>query len=133
MPFVKGTSGNPSGRPRGETARGALQRQVAQAMPAVIAKLVQLAVDGDVQAAKLLLDRLIAPVRAIDEPVKLQLPEDHAGRGEAIVEAVAAGRLTPSQAATLMQVLDVAQAIAERGELERRMASIELWMQKPAA
>ena len=59
MPFVKGVSGNPAGRPKGSTDRfSKYRRMVEKRMPDIIAKVLELALDGDLQACKLLLARV---------------------------------------------------------------------------
>ena len=59
MPFIKGVSGNPAGRPKGSTDRfSKYRRMVEKRMPDVIATVLEMALDGDLQAARLLLNRV---------------------------------------------------------------------------
>jgi hypothetical protein len=64
-PFVKGTSGNPRGRPEGSRnkatilAQGLLDADVVQ----LVSKVKQLALEGDPQMLKVWLDRTVAPRR----------------------------------------------------------------------
>jgi hypothetical protein len=127
-----GQSGNPAGRRRGETARGAFRRQVEASIPAIVEKLVQQALEGDIAAAKLLLDRLLPPLRPIDEPVTLKLPTDPAGCAEVILRALARGKLTPVQASVALQVTESARDLAEHDELYRRLGAVEEWMRNSA-
>ena len=56
-------------RDAAETAQ--LRRAIRKVLPPVLQKLYQLAVAGDVQAAKLLLDRALPPLQAVRDAVFL--------------------------------------------------------------
>ena len=128
MTWKAGESGNWRGRPRGCAARSALRKQVADALPGIVEKLVQLAVNGDTTAAKLILDRVLPPLRATDEGITLALPDNAAEGAASVVRAMAAGTLTPDQAAAMLSALERAQAIADHGEVARRLVVIEKWL-----
>lgn len=74
MPFPKGRSGNPSGRPKEQAWRDALRIAVKEAMQDGTSKLrrlaektVELALEGDIQAIKEIGDRLDGkPVQAVE-------------------------------------------------------------------
>ncbi len=80
-PFVKGKSGNPKGRPRMPDIREAMAALLADekngktALDAILARLRQMAVDGNLKAAEMLLNR------AYGQP-KQQI--DHTTAGESI-------------------------------------------------
>jgi len=106
MPFEKGESGNPAGRPRGARNRATLlmQNLLADDAEAIGRKAIEMAKAGDLTAIRLCMDRL-APARK-DEPVAFELPPiekpaDCVAATASIVAAVAAGELTPTQAAEL--------------------------------
>jgi hypothetical protein len=72
----------------------------------LIAKAVSLALEGDTTALRICIDRLIAPLRAKDETVKLgSLEGPFSEQGKTILNAVAIGHITPDQAGTLMQAI----------------------------
>src|SRR5262250_4030030 len=112
MPFEKGESGNPAGRPRGSRNRATLLMEglLADDAEAIGRKAIAMAKQGDMAAIRLCMDRL-APARK-GEPVAFELPPlekpaDSVAAAAEIVAAVAAGELTPSEAAELAKVVDV--------------------------
>jgi hypothetical protein len=81
---------------------------IAENAEALTAKLVELARTGDRVAMRLCIDRVLGPARTQPLETELEAPSDDIGlaRGLArIIEAVGAGELTPSEAATLCGVL----------------------------
>lgn len=122
-----GESGNPKGRPAGTSIAGKLRDSISEHVPEIIAQLVSRAKQGDTQAARLLLERIIPPMKPIEEPVTLTLPEGEGltAHGEAIMQAVAAGKVVPGQAAALLGGLASVARLKEIDELERRVATLE--------
>jgi hypothetical protein len=53
------------------------------------------------------------------------LSGDLAAQGRAVLAALSSGRITPSQAATVMQTISAQARIVEVDELERRIAALE--------
>jgi hypothetical protein len=131
MPFQKGESGNPAGRPRGARNRATIlmQNLLADRAEAIGRKAVELAEEGDIAAIRLCMDRL-APARK-DEPVIVDLPPldtaaDSVAAAATIVAAVAAaGDLAPSQAADLAKVVDIYVRALETKGFEERLAKLE--------
>lgn len=122
-----GESGNPKGRPAGTSIAGKLRDSISAHVPEIIAQLVSRAKQGDTQAARLLLERVIPPMKPTEEPVELALPEGEGltAQGEAIIQAVAMGKIVPGQAAALLGGLASVARIKEIDELERRVAALE--------
>lgn len=65
-----------------------------------------------------------------DKPVSFDLPEiknakDAAKAAGAIVSAVAAGNVTPQEAATIMSLIEGYRRALETSELERRITELE--------
>jgi hypothetical protein len=127
MTFVKGKSGNPTGKPKGTRHKSTkLRDAIANDMQEIIAVLVGRAKDGDTSAAALLFSRTLPPLRPQSEPPEIAL----AGitldeRAEAITSAALAGELSPTGATELMSLLAQQARIAEVTELAERLERIE--------
>jgi hypothetical protein len=125
--FQPGKSGNPKGRPKGiPNPQARLRQAIADDIPGILATLRQQALDGDVQAASLLLSRCLPPLRP--ETAEQAIPATGCSLGErveAVVSAAVAGQLPPNIASELMGVLAGQAKIFETIELERRIAALE--------
>ena len=122
-----GESGNPAGRKPGTGDVAKLRHSIALHVPAIIAALVSKAKDGCPQASRLLLERVLAPLKPSEENVMLSLPDSEGltAQGVAIVKAVSCGTLAPGQGATLLVGLGTLARIREVDELERRISILE--------
>ncbi|HEX2243372.1 MAG TPA: DUF5681 domain-containing protein [Gammaproteobacteria bacterium] len=127
MPYKKGQSGNPSGRPRGiSDKRTALRELLAPHAQALIEKTVELAKGGDTTALRLCLERIMAPIRARDDAVVIeQVGNTLTERSQAIVNASLTGQISPSEASTLMQALATQARVIESEELAARIEALE--------
>ena len=129
MAFKKGESGNPTGRPKGRPdKRTELRKLLEPHAEQLIKKAVELALSGDVSAIRLCMDKLIANLRPTDDPIALPAlkdAKDLAAKGNAVLDAVAAGTLTPDQAASLQSMLSAQVRIVESTELAARVAALE--------
>lgn len=122
-----GQTGNPKGRPPGQSAITKMRASLARDVPDILASLVLAAKNGDVQAARLVLERVLPPVKAIEQAVELRLPTDGTltAQGCAVLSAVAAGDLAPSQGAAMLAAMGTLAKLTEADELERRIAALE--------
>ena len=72
MPWKQGQSGNPKGRPRkSQKTMAQLRRQISAHLPDVIEVLANAAKDGDVQAARILVERCVPSMRALDQNINV--------------------------------------------------------------
>lgn len=72
MAWTKGESGNPRGRPRkSQKTMAQLRSQISEHLPDVIEVLAGAAKEGDVQAARILVERCVPSMRAIDQNVNI--------------------------------------------------------------
>jgi hypothetical protein len=130
MTFKKGQSGNPAGKPPGSRNKATLliEQLLDDDAKKIAEKAIELAKSGDSTALRLCLDR-IAPARK-DRHVEFKLPKmespEHAVRAAAaIVEAVAAAELTPSEAAEMMKLVEGYTRILEAEDHEQRLRTLE--------
>src|SRR3954468_14810327 len=108
--FKPGQSGNPAGKLKGTRHRvpqaaGLLEGEADK----LTRKAIEMALSGDATAMRLCFERLSPPRR--DRPIPLAMPKletaaDAKEAAAAIVQAVAEGDLTPSEAADMSKLLD---------------------------
>lgn len=128
--FVPGQTGNPAGRPKGSRHKVtlAVEALLEGEAEALTRKAVEMALDGDTVAMRLCLDR-IAPVRK-DRPITFTLPPiestaDLPRATGALLEAVAAGELTPAEASDISKAVDAHVKALEVTDLHVRLTRLE--------
>jgi len=122
-----GESGNPSGRKPGTGEVAKLRDSIAAHLPEIITQLVSKAKEGDAQAARLLLERVLPPLRPTEQPVEIPLPDGDGltAQGEAFMQAVFGGILAPGQGVQLITALGTLARITEIDELTARIMALE--------
>ncbi len=121
-----GQSGNALGRAPGSGEVARLRAAIREHVPAIIERLVQAALTGDVGAARLLLERVCAPLKASEDVNLLALPDGSLSeQGRSVLAAVAAGEIAVGQGAALLSSLGALAKITETDDLARRIASLE--------
>lgn len=130
MSFKKGQSGNPTGRPLGSRNKASLAVDALLDGEAenITRKAVERALEGDTTALRLCLER-IAPARK-DRPVLFALPPiattaDVVKASAALLQAVASGDLTPSEAAELGKLVEAHVRAIEVTDIQERLARLE--------
>lgn len=126
--FTKGRSGNPTGKKPGtKDRRTELRELLKPRAPELLQMIVEQALAGDMAAAKLVIDRVCPPVKAVSEPLQSKLPTTGslAEQGAAIYQAAANGEISLDEAAAAMQVLQGQVKIIETTELIERLGKLE--------
>ena len=124
--WPKGVSGNPAGRPKGSGEVARLRAAIADHVPAIVEQLRTAALAGDVGAARLLLERVLPPLKAIEEPVRFDVGgQGLSDQGRAVVAAAADGQITTRQSADMLSALGSLARMIEVEELVRRVEVLE--------
>ena len=124
--FAPGNKASP-GRPRGRGAVAEMREALAADLGGIINTVRARALAGDMQAARIILDRLVPSLRPVEMPAVLTLPAGAtlAGQAQAVIDAAAAGELVPSQAAQIVTALGGVAKIIEATELLKRIEALE--------
>lgn len=121
-----GQSGNPKGRPPGTGEVAKLRAAIAGNVPAILESLTTAALAGDVQAARLLLERALPPIKPVEATQAMSLPDGTlTDQGRAVLASVAAGELAPGQGAQLLTAIGTMARVTEIDELAARVAALE--------
>ena len=128
--FQPGQSGNPNGRPVGSRNKKtvAIEQMLEDDAETIARKAIELAKGGDTALIRLCLNRFCPPRR--DRHIPFALPEmnspaDALNAVAAITNAVAAGELTPGEAAGLSQLVANYVKALEVVDLEARLSRLE--------
>lgn len=126
-PFKPGQSGNPTGRKPGTGLVQQFRQAMAGHMPRILKALIDKAAQGDAQAIRIIVDRMVPVPRAAEEPISLPLPAGSSltEKAEAILKAGSEGAITPDQTAKLVAALGALARVHEVESLERRVAALE--------
>jgi hypothetical protein len=128
--FATGNNANPGGRPRG--ARHKVTRAIEELLEgeheALTRKAIEKALEGDMTALRLCLDRLAPPRK--DAPISTPLPivrnaRDALEASNALLAAVSSGEVTPDEGGRVMALLTAHKGILETADLEARIAALE--------
>ena len=129
-PFKPGKSGNPKGRPKGarNATTLALESLLDGQATALTQKAIELALTGDLTALRICLDRILPPRK--DRPVTFDFPvitsiAEAAATMSSVLTAVAAGEITPAEAAEISKLVDSYVKATEATELAERISRLE--------
>jgi polyhydroxyalkanoate synthesis regulator phasin len=126
-PWKKGQSGNPAGRPRGIPNPQSRLRNMIDA-EAIVKRLELAALEGDVQAARTLLERALPVYRVSSAPIampELEGAQSLTDKANAVLSAVGNGRVPPDLGAQLVAAIGAVSRLSEVDELLRRVEALE--------
>ncbi len=128
--FQPGQSGNPKGKPKGTKnhATRRAQKLFDGETEKLTRKAIELALEGDMTALRLCLERILPPRKS--RPVNITLPEVKSAEGvaeaqAAVVQAVADGELTPEEGSTITGILEARRKAIETQDHENRISALE--------
>lgn len=128
--FQKGYSGNPRGKAKGTKNRATLAAEnlLEGELESICRRLIQEATFGNMQAIKMILDRLLPPKRTSYIAFDLPNFDDSSEMVDAIgsvMKAVSQGNLSVEDAEALSRMIDIYIRAKETYEYEERLSKIE--------
>lgn len=125
--FKSGISGNPGGR-SGDTQ--ALRAKLAKGADAIAKTVMDAAKAGDMQACRLILERLVPALKPTSDPVRFELDDsDLPSAAKSIMRAVASGELAPDQGKSLIEALGAVARVIEVAELQAAVEQLREQME----
>ncbi len=128
--FQKGRSGNPLGRPRGVRNKATLlaEKLLENEAEEICRQAIELAKKGNIQAIKLVLDRILPPKK--EASIFIDLPVIKAGSDileavNRVATAVCHGKISPSEGEILTRIIDRQAKAIEVNAFEERLKSLE--------
>lgn len=121
-------SANPAGRPKGIVdKRMRLTKLLDSDADAVVKKAIELAKAGDPQVLGLVLARVAPTLKPVDDPVDFTLDTTQTleQQGLQVLNAIAEGRLTPSQGKSIMDLVRGIADLRNVDTLSERVAALE--------
>jgi hypothetical protein len=123
------------GRPQGSRNRVtiACEQILDNQAGAITEKAIEMALLGDAQALRLVMERILPPRK--DRSVRLRLPSIATANGvsqalDEVLQQVASGNITPAQGSEVAGILEGRRRVLETEELEARVAAIEATARK---
>jgi hypothetical protein len=125
MAFKKGESGNMNGRPAGQTPGAKIRQAIEKESDSILQSVIDAAVNGDMQACKILLDRITPTLKPQALPISVPVNKSLTGQGNEIIKATMAGQIPPDIGSQLITALAAQSKIIEIDELTKRIEMLE--------
>lgn len=125
--FKPGQSGNPAGRPPGlEDSRAKYRKLLEDDAKDVIAKVIEKAKEGDMTAARLVIERITPPMKARGVPIHAAIPDGtFEEQAKAVFTALNNGDLSADELTAMMGAVVQRAKLAEIDELAKRIEALE--------
>lgn len=128
--FKPGESGNPAGRPAGNSLQKQLRDAVGQRFDELVTVLVDAAAAGDMTAMNLIMSRMIPAIRPASEPVTFPLVgETMTERANSILDAISVGELAPDTGKSLLDGVGSVVKIEDSEHVQRQLELIKLTLE----
>lgn len=118
------------GKPKGARHKVtlAVEKLLEGEAEALTRKAIEKALEGDMTAIRLCLDRVCPPRK--DRPVALEIPNVETPQASveaigAVIEAVGEGEITPSEGQALAGMIETQRRTLETEDIERRLSELE--------
>ncbi len=128
--FRKGRSGNPLGRPRGIRNKATIAAEVLfeGEIEGICRKAIEEAKRGNIQAIKLVLDRVLPPKK--EAPIFIDLPamktsSDILEAIHRVTQAISHGELSPTEGDCLTRIIERQAKVIEMNDFEERLKKLE--------
>ncbi len=129
MAFKKGESGNPKGRTAGQTPGAKIRKAIEANADSILQSVIVAAVNGDMQACKMLLDRITPTLKPQALPINIQLGATLPETGDNVIAATMDGSVPPDVGAALINALSNQGKLVEIQELAERLQRLEKHME----
>lgn len=128
--FQKGKSGNPKGKAKGtkNKATRLIESLMQSELDNIGQKLIELALAGNLQAIRLVLDRIMPPKtsRSIEiEIPKIKNTTDALQAISTVIHAVGQGELTPSEGEAITKIIQSFTQALQSYEFDQRLSTLE--------
>lgn len=125
--FAAGKSGNPAGRPKGALGKATRWREALEPHGDGLFKVaVSHALDGDMTALKLCLERISPPVKPTSDPVEFSLHgETLSEKAESVLQAIADGVIDVDSGRKLIGAISDLGKIIEVDSILARIEALE--------
>jgi hypothetical protein len=123
--FEKGISGNPLGRKPGKTPGAKIRKAIELRADDILQAVIDSAVQGDMTACKMLLDRITPVLKPQSIPITLPSNGTLLEKGNEVIKAMLSGQIPTDTGSQLITALGHQLKIVEVDELTRRIEALE--------